>query len=87
MAESKIKKLFYVKSKTVSGTTDSNGRLPLGLNNGNAVLSIFGNRNNMLIPMLNTSTFEWNAVMVDAQSDGTLKIIPNTSCTATVEYT
>jgi hypothetical protein len=86
MATSTVKRQFDIKEKTVSGTTDGDGRLALDLRLTNSVLSIFGNRNTIVVPMVDISTFHWSAVMLDAQSDGSLKIIPNTQLTVTVTY-
>lgn len=86
MATSIITKQVCIKKKIVSGTSDANGRLSLGLNNGNAVISIFNNRNLMTILMLNVNTFQWEAVLVDRKSDGSLIVMPNVSCTIDISY-
>ena len=85
MATSSIKNQIYVKTKTVTGTTDENGTLNLDLSSNHTIISLISNRNNVVVPYV--GGYEWKAIMCDVRSgvDYLFKV-PNTAYTVYVTY-
>lgn len=72
-----------VKTKTVSGTTNANGNLSLGLTTDNVVVQVTANGGCPCMPWVYNG--EWS-VLVGNQSGTSFNTSPNTSVTLKVYY-
>lgn len=72
-----------IKTKTVSGTTNANGNLSLGLTTDNVVVQVTANGGYPCMPWVYNG--EWS-VLVGNQSGTSFNALPNTSVTLKVYY-
>ena len=72
-----------IKTKSISGTTNANGNLSLGLTTDNVVVQVTANGGYPCMPWVYNG--EWS-VLVGNQSGTSFNTLPNTSVTLKVYY-